>query len=327
MGGYVDSDGAPAMQPSLLRFPADPASLRVMGLPIEPTTGVEDAKLEEVARSLTGDVRLLPYLPELLQDVWALGLGTEPTLHVLAQAGLDGRTGMRVLDLGCGKGEALITLAERFGWQGEGVDLMPAFIQEGRQRALDYGVSHLVTLEVADLAEAVASGEPADIVLFGMDSSALGPLPDALRAVGRRLRPGGYIVLATAWGRAGRPRIEGVLSEAETREAVRGAGLTIVAEEQSPAEWVRAQNQRITAQIRRRATELSRRFPDKRSWFEDYVRGQEDECRQLEEDLVCPTLLLEHDPRCHGGRLRHRGRRPRAHLALRGFAGPVGTRS
>jgi len=254
--------------------------------------GCDRRKLDEVAQSLSGDARLLPYLPELLQDLWSLGLGTGPTLRLLARAGLDERTDLHVLDLACGKGEALVRLAEQFGWRGTGVDLMPAFINEGRKRAAEHGVSHLVRLQVRDLSEAAANGEPVDLILFGMDSNALGGLADALRAVQRRLAPAGHIVLSTVWERAGRPRLTSALSEEETRHAVQAAGLTLVGEEFLAADWVRSQNEGNTARIRHRASELALRYPDKQGWFDDYVKVQEDESRQLEEDLVCAVLLL-----------------------------------
>ena len=82
------------------------------------------------------------------------------------------------------------------------------------------------------------------------------------------------------------------MSEAETRSAVLDAGFAVVDEEILDPEWIRAQNHANTERIRTRAHELGRRHPNKAPWFDDYVRRQEEECRQLEQELVCAILVL-----------------------------------
>jgi len=88
----------------------------------------------DVSESLDADERLLPFLPALLQDLCALGFTPEPMLRLLERCGMAKRRSVRVLDLGCGKGAALIRLAQEFGWHGEGVDLVSEFVDEARRR-------------------------------------------------------------------------------------------------------------------------------------------------------------------------------------------------
>lgn len=54
----------------------------------------------------------------------------------------------RMLDLGCGYGRAVIFLAQR-GWQGVGVDFVPAAIDEARRRATAANVSDSASFYVA----------------------------------------------------------------------------------------------------------------------------------------------------------------------------------
>ena len=57
----------------------------------------------QIAASLEATPELLPFIPELLADVWALGGSPEALVELLRPLGLSG-TATRLLDLGCGKG-------------------------------------------------------------------------------------------------------------------------------------------------------------------------------------------------------------------------------
>lgn len=253
---------------------------------------IEPSKSFEVSDSLDADERLLPFLPALLQDLWALGFSPDPMLKLLIRSGLAKHPNLRVLDLGCGKGAALVRLAREFGWHGEGVDLMPDFIQEARKRSAEYGVADRLRFEVAAITQAVRQGPEIDLILFGFDADVLGTLEESLKVLRSRLASAGHIVLDTAWTRGESSKPNVAMSETSTKSAVRAAGFDVIDEEILDSEWVRAQNHDNTEAIRRRARELGRRYPEKQPWFDDYVRRQEEECRQLEEEFACCILLL-----------------------------------
>jgi cyclopropane fatty-acyl-phospholipid synthase-like methyltransferase len=246
----------------------------------------------DVSESLDADERLRPFLPALLQDLWSLGFTPEHTLKLLERYGVAKRRGVSVLDLGCGKGAALIRLAQEFGWPGEGVDLVPEFIDDARRRAVESGVADRVRFDVADMARVAREGQPVDLILFGLDSDALGTLEESLTIVRSRLAAAGHVVLNTVWKRGQEPQPDAAMSEVETKDAVNAAGLVVVGEEILAPEWVRAQNRINTDHIRRRADELGQRHPEAQGWFAEYVLRQEEECSRLEEDLVCVVLLL-----------------------------------
>ncbi|MCK5453172.1 MAG: class I SAM-dependent methyltransferase, partial [Calditrichia bacterium] len=87
-------------------------------------------KLEKsLSESLETNPNFLPYLPELLQDLWELGSSPDKIIELIRPLELNaGDT--RILDLGCGKGAVSILLVKTFGFQAIGVDGCQPFLDE-----------------------------------------------------------------------------------------------------------------------------------------------------------------------------------------------------
>jgi SAM-dependent methyltransferase len=89
--------------------------------------------------------------------------GREFSLAAARMAGINPAS--RVLDMGCGYGEAACTLAAEFRCKITAVDVIAGNIETGRRLALDRRVSHLITFEVGDIMKYDYSQEPFDLVL------------------------------------------------------------------------------------------------------------------------------------------------------------------
>jgi SAM-dependent methyltransferase len=101
---------------------------------------------------------------------------------------LQGKEVGRVLDVGCGRGDALVALRDR-GWQVRGVDFDPDSVAVARARGLPVDIGSLPSQGYAD--------ESFDVVTM---SHSLEHLPDpagVLSEVRRILRPGGRLVVVT----------------------------------------------------------------------------------------------------------------------------------
>jgi len=100
----------------------------------------------------------------------------------------------RALDLGCGTGTNVITLAQH-GWQVTGVDFARRAIRMARRKARQAGVQ--VELHVGDVTRLEGVHPPFDLVL---DMGCLHSLNAAgksayVKNLGRLLRPGGFYLL------------------------------------------------------------------------------------------------------------------------------------
>ena len=114
---------------------------------------------------------------------------------------LDLPAGGRILDIGCGKGEALIRIVERCGVSAVGVDLSPHFVRELRERVasrIPGADAELLEMDGADYA-----GEPAsfDLAMCLGASWTFGGHAGTLRALAAWTRPGGLVLVGEPFWR------------------------------------------------------------------------------------------------------------------------------
>jgi cyclopropane fatty-acyl-phospholipid synthase-like methyltransferase len=114
---------------------------------------------------------------------------------------LDLKPGARVLDVGCGKGEALVRIARRYRARATGVDASAAFLAEARERARAAGV------EVRFLHREAARFpiEPAayDLALCVGATQLFGGYRGALKALAAAVAPGGQLLLGEGFWKKG----------------------------------------------------------------------------------------------------------------------------
>src|SRR5919106_2584423 len=102
--------------------------------------------------------------------------------------------GARVLDLGCGKAEALRRAVERYDAHGVGVDLSPFALSEARAASMDLRKGTLQLIEGDALL--YGSDSPFDAVMAlgpGWEHASFGAL---IRQVYPHVAPGGVLLLA-----------------------------------------------------------------------------------------------------------------------------------
>lgn len=82
---------------------------------------------EKLAKSLTAEsTELIPFLPNLLCDLWELGSSPKDVICLITKHIADPK-GIRVLDLACGKGAVSVMTAKEIGCFVKGIDILPEF--------------------------------------------------------------------------------------------------------------------------------------------------------------------------------------------------------
>ena len=119
---------------------------------------------QSIADSLETEEKLLPHMPYLLQDMWALGSSVDQILDLITTFDLptDQAT---LLDLGCGKGAVSVQAAARFGFKVTGIDAMPEFLEFARQKSAEYRVSNLCTFIEKDIHAYVKNSKEFDYLV------------------------------------------------------------------------------------------------------------------------------------------------------------------
>ena len=182
-------------------------------------------------------------------------------LDVLLDLAASGRPRPTVVDMGCGKGEALIRLAERHGARGVGVDISPPFVRKARRRARARVPGRGLRFVLGDgAAYRPPASKRFDIALCLGASWIWGGYVGTLRGLLRLTAPGGRVLVGEPfWIR--RPtranlavlgeRADACATHEGNQRLARAAGLTVLRVARSSlAEWdgyMRPQWQRARA--------------------------------------------------------------------------------
>jgi SAM-dependent methyltransferase len=112
---------------------------------------------------------------------------------------LDLPPGARVLDIGCGKGELLVELIERYRVTGVGVEFCAATVDEVRRRAAGRVPDGALTLHHQDANGFSARPGSFDLAASVGARAAIGEYAAALARLRELARPGGLVLLGEAY--------------------------------------------------------------------------------------------------------------------------------
>lgn len=258
------------------------------------TTKIPNEK--EVAASLETTPEVLPFIPELLTDLWELGSFPERIVEILRMVKLPPKT-TRVLDLGCGKGAVSITLAKELGFQCLGIDAFAPFLKAAEKIAAEKGFSGMCRFEFGDIREAVKTARNFDVVVLASVGSPWGMLDQTVGTLRRTVRPGGYLLIDEGFlaesAKNDQANYEYLVPHGLALKQLTAHGDRLLREVIIPTAELQAMNNRYTELIRQRAAQLTKRHPEAADLLWEYVQNQERECEILESTYVGAIWLLQ----------------------------------
>ena len=124
-------------------------------------------------------------------------VGTDTLDAVAARLGVD--RGGRLLDVGCGRGEWIVRILERFPATAVGIDRSEMLIEDARSRAALRVPGGRASFYVADALDFRIDPASFDVAICLGATHALGGLRPALRRLSATIRPGGRVVIGEGY--------------------------------------------------------------------------------------------------------------------------------
>jgi 2-polyprenyl-3-methyl-5-hydroxy-6-metoxy-1,4-benzoquinol methylase len=256
-------------------------------LPKKPEASISD--------SLEVEKHLLPHMPYLLQDLWALGSSVDAIVEAVSALNLSSSE-TTILDLGCGKGALSIQLAAKCGVMCTGIDAMAAFLEDAKIKAEEYQVSHLCQFIEQDLLEYVSVEHDFDVVILASLGGVLGPLSDTIEKLRTQVRPGGYIIIDDGYlkkrQQLKRKGYEHYRNYHDTIQAFTTFNDVLI-REVNTTEFSKKLNEEYLEAIEKRCAELIHQHPELEEDLATYLKRQEEECRIFDEELEGAVCLLQ----------------------------------
>ncbi|MPW25264.1 methyltransferase domain-containing protein [Alkalibaculum sp. M08DMB] len=246
---------------------------------------------EKLAKSLTAEsIELIPYLPYLLQDLWELGSSPKDIINMI-QKNMQVSEKIKVLDLACGKGAVSVQVAKVLGCKVKGVDIIPEFVDFADKKAQEYSVDSLCDFKIGDINETVTVEKGYDIVILGAVGDVLGTIEETIQKLKGTVKNGGYIFIDDAYGN------DDFDGRYPTKEKwlmfFQNAGVKLLDERFNEEDALERLNDEQQSFIVRRANELKEKYLEKTQLFESYIRSQQVECDELENEIIGVTMLLQ----------------------------------
>ena len=248
------------------------------------------------AKSLETTSKFLPYLPELLIDLWELGCSLDQIVEMVERLKLPPDK-TKILDLGCGKGAVSITLAQKFEFRATGVDASKSFLEVAIQKAKEFKVSDLCHFEFGDIREFTKTERDFDLVIYASLGNVLGDYKEIVENLRKMVHSGGYILIDDGFlrdvSKIDREGYEHYFQHDIVIEQLASFGDKIIQEVIVPDETIRSINHAYLDAIKKRSKEFLQKKPELKEAVSEYIKNQETECEIIDKHVTGAVWLIQ----------------------------------
>jgi 2-polyprenyl-3-methyl-5-hydroxy-6-metoxy-1,4-benzoquinol methylase len=256
---------------------------------------MNDDSQKSVADSLETEINLLPYMPYLLQDLWAMGCSADQILGLISNLNLPANS-INVLDLGCGKGALSVQIAAKFGFKVTGVDAMPEFLKTAEEKADDYKVTSLCNFIKEDILNYVTGNHDFNIVILAALGGIFGNNKCTIEKLRTQVSPGGYIIIDDGYlkkrNTLNRKGYAYCRNYENTVKEFTFFNDSLISEI-STAEFSKKINTEYLEEIEKRCAELITQHPQMKNDLKNYLDLQREECEILNNEIEGMIWLLQ----------------------------------
>ncbi|PQO42050.1 SAM-dependent methyltransferase [Blastopirellula marina] len=224
----------------------------------------------------------------MIELLWNAPVGEKKMSAVFSAFNL--HAGQTAIDFGCGSGEVLLRLHERFSIAGTGFDISPTLIEEANRRAAARGIGpSQVRFEGADVRTLEPHTFDVAICLGATHAFTLGSeaYPRALQEMMRWVNPGGQLLVGEAYmKRPATPEYRSLIGEFPPDEQTHAANVSVGQkmgliplgawtsshEEWDEFEWAYQRVLERKACQETTSSVLQERLTQRRLWMDAYLR-------------------------------------------------------
>jgi ubiquinone/menaquinone biosynthesis C-methylase UbiE len=238
------------------------------------------------------DKELFPYFPYILQDIWEIGADPDIIIRLIKRH-FARYTGLKILDLGCGKGAVSVKASKVLGCTCHGIDAIPEFIAFARRKAIEFNVERLCTFERGDIREKAKALSGYDAVILGAIGPVFGDYYATLTTLSGCVNENGMFIIDDGYIEDNSDFSHPLIQKRNTiLQHIESAGMRVIGEDLFQRNDIKDSDDRIFEYLKKRCLELIEKHPDKKKLFTNYIKRQVEENDVLEHKVVCTTMVI-----------------------------------
>ncbi|MCL2043777.1 MAG: class I SAM-dependent methyltransferase [Treponema sp.] len=261
---------------------------------------------ESIITALDGsDVKLVQYLPYILQDFWEMGTPPEDIIDIIRRY-TQHYTDLYVLDLGSGKGAVSIQVALALQCTCLGIDALEDFVVFSNDKAREYCVHNICTFETHDIRERLTTLGAYNVIILGAIGPVFGDYYYTLKQLEPHLKDNGIIIINDACIEDDSNDHPVIQRKCDILQQAENAGMQVLEIITDDTTGELESEYRIELQnLTKRCMELAAKYPEDRDLFHGYIEKQTREYEILNNEIV-PALFVfgknrdsgTHSPSC-----------------------------